>query len=64
MAFDEPDEWAKIGILSDSGVPLAKRSRVMIWDEIVNQTIFGPFKVFEGIKLNCACHYDFLDKLF
>ena len=36
----------------------------MAWAGIVNQTIIGPFKVDEGIKVNNANYYDFMDKAF
>lgn len=57
--FDRPDVWPKGWILSDSDMPVAKRrqegvSSVMIWVEIIDQRIIGPFKVDETVKLNSA----------
>ena len=36
----------------------------MIWAGIVNQTIIGPYKVDEGIKLNSANYNNFIDETF
>ena len=54
---DEPDGWAKGWILSNSDMPVAKRSQqgdssLITWAGIVNQTIIRPFKVVEEVKLN------------
>ena len=50
VSFDGPDGWTKVGIVFNSDVYVAKRSRqrdgsVMMWAEIVGQIIIGPFKV-------------------
>lgn len=67
--FDGPDEWAKGWILSDKDMSVAKRrqqgvSCLMIWVEIVDQSIIGPFKVDEAVKLNSASYCDFMNKTF
>ena len=36
----------------------------MMQTEIVNQTIIGPFKVDDDVKLNSANYWDFMDKNF
>ena len=57
MTFDGPDVWTKRWIFSNSDVAVAngKQQRggsVMIWLRIINQTVTGPFKIDEGVKLN------------
>ena len=37
-------------------------SSVIIWVEIVNNTIIGPFKIDEEVKLNRSSYCDFIDK--
>ena len=37
---------------------------MLIWAEIVDQTIIRPFKIYEGIKLNSANYCDLMDKTF
>lgn len=37
---------------------------VMIWDEIVDQQIIGPFKFDEKVKLNSANYTYFMNKIF
>lgn len=48
MVFDGPDKWAD-GWISHVDVPVAESRRkrggsVMIWAEVVDQTIVGSFK--------------------
>ena len=69
VTFDGADGWAKGRILSNSDVPVVKKRQqrggsVMIWDGIVDQTIIGPFKIDEEVKLNSANDHDFIDKAF
>ena len=37
---------------------------IMIWGEIVGDCIIGPFKVDDGVKINCVNYTEFLDKHF
>ena len=69
VTIDGSDGWAKKWILSNRDVPVAKRKQqrghsLMIMAGIVNQTITGPFKVNEKVKLNSANYCDFMNKTF
>ena len=49
-------------------MPVAKRRQqgsgsMMIWVEILDQTIIGPFKV-EGVEMNSTNYCDLMDKIF
>ena len=57
--FDGSDGWANRWILSNSLITVAKRwlqgeGSEMRWAEIINQTVFGPFKINEGVEQNCT----------
>lgn len=65
VTFDGPDRW----ILSNLDMSVAKRrqqrgSSFIIQAGIVDQTIIGPFKVDEGVKLNSDNYCDFIKKIF
>ena len=69
MTFDGPVEWNRGWISSNSDVPVSKRKQqgrdsLIIWDGIVDQTIIGPFKVDERIKLKRAKFCNFIDMIF
>ena len=56
------DGLAKRWVLLNSDVPVAKRRQqvggsVMIWAQIVDQTIIRPFKVNEAVKINSPNDY-------
>ena len=56
------------GFLSNLDMPVSKRRQgdgsVMIWTGIVDQTIIGPFKDKDRVKLNSANKCDFMDETF
>ena len=67
--LDGPDGWSK-GWLRE-GVPLPTRIRrqqggggVMFWAGIVGETLVGPFKVPEGVKITSDAYINFLTKNF
>ena len=57
VTFDGPDGWTKVWILSNPDVSKRRQqggSSEMRYVGIVDQTIIEPFKVDEGVKLNCC----------
>ena len=68
VTFNRPDKRAKGSILSNLDMSVAKRkqgnSSVVICAVVVDQTIIGPFKVDEGVKLNAANYCNLMDKTF
>ena len=67
VIFDGPDGCTKGWISSNLDVPVTKKSKqgdgtVIIRAGILNQTIIGPFKLNEGIKLYNVKYCNFMDK--
>lgn len=67
--LDGPDGWSR-GWLRD-GVPIPNRLRrqqggggIMFWAGIVGNTLVGPFKVPEGVKITSEAYISFLTKHF
>ena len=69
VTYDGPDWWAKGWILSNLNMLVVKIRQietdcVMIWAKILHQTIIGPFKVDQKVRLNSSNYGDFMDKTF
>ena len=67
--FDGPDGWAKEWIsFNDSSRVRARRQHigqgVMFWAAIVGDSIIGPFRIEDGIKIYSKGHFAFLNKHF
>ena len=67
--LDGPDGWSRGWVRTGVPVPIRMRRQqggggVMIWAGIVNNTLIGPFRVPEGVKINSKTYIDFLKKNF
>ena len=67
--MDSPDGWAQGWVLEGEEAPSRMKRQqggggVMVWAGIVHQTIIGPFKVDEGVKLNSESLCAFLEKTY
>ena len=65
VSLDGPDKWQKGWILKDLTRPITlclqkQGGSVMIWACIINDTIIGPFRVPDGLKLTSKSYVDFL----
>ena len=65
--LDGPDGWAKAW--SPTGAPIPHRVRrqqggggVMFWAGIIGNTLIGPMRVPEGVKLTSQAYISFLDE--
>ena len=68
-SLDGPDGWARGWVLDERPLPSRLRRQqggggVMFWAAIIKDTLIGPFRVPEGVKINAASYCDFLEENF
>ena len=68
-SLDGPDGWARGWVLEDRPVPSRFCRQqggggVMFWAAIIKDTLIGPFRVPEGVKINAASYCNFLEETF
>ena len=65
--LDGPDGWAKVWSPKGAALPYRVRRQqggggVMFWAGIMGDTLLGPFRVPEGVKLTSQAYIQFLDE--
>ncbi|CAJ0964207.1 unnamed protein product [Ranitomeya imitator] len=58
VTLDGPDGWARAWISKGQRAPLRLRHQqggggVLVWAGIINDELVGPFRVEDGVKVNC-----------
>ena len=64
-SWDGPDNWIKGWVLNNEKRPIITRRQkqgggIMIWAGIMDDTILGPFRVPDGVKLTAKTYTKFL----
>ena len=68
-SLDGPDGWSKGWIVEGQDIPFRLRRQqggggVMFWAAIVGNSLVGPFRVADGVKMNSQSYTEFLDANF
>lgn len=65
ITLDGPDGWARGWVAHGSDPPIRLRRQqggggVMVWAAIIDDTLIGPFRVQDGVKINSQSYCQFL----
>ena len=65
--LDGPDGWAKVWCPTGAELPHRVRRQqggggVMFWADIIGDTLRGPFRVSDGVKVTSRAYISFLDE--